>query len=274
MAVITVSRQMGSLGDGIAARVAETLGYKLVSREDIHRLAQDCDDDVKKACSLFESELPKGFRERYLFKEPSYASLFKSLNFELAAEGNVVILGRGAQVVLAGQTGVLRVRVVAPGDLREERVMERHGMDKAEAADYLRQYDQHRRSLIESIFHRSMSDWDLYDLLINTAGFDLERAASLVVAAANDWPQPADWEECRAEFNNLALAAHVESHILKKVPASPARGLAVHMPEAGKVVLTGFVQDKRTKEVAGKIAAEHPGITEVDNQLRTTDLSF
>ncbi len=274
MAIITISRKVGSWGDDIAARLADDLGYKLVTREEIHRLAQDCDDDVKKACALFESELPKGFRERFLFKDPSYTSLFKSLNYELAAAGDVVILGRGAQVVLAGKPGVLRVRVVAPAEVREKRIMERHHIDQAEAADYLRRYDHHRRSLIESIFHCSVSDWSLYDLVINTVGFDQERAAALIETAVRDWPQPADWSACEVEFRNLAMAANVESHVLKKVPVSPGHELWVEMPVKGKVVLNGFVQDKRTKELAGKVASDHEGITEVDNQLRTTELSF
>ncbi len=89
MAIITVSRKVGSWGETISKLAAEKLGYRVVTPEEFHRLAEACDSDFKKACSVFETEMPGGMIERFFLREPAYTSLFEALNFELAAGGDV-----------------------------------------------------------------------------------------------------------------------------------------------------------------------------------------
>ena len=107
MAIITISRKAGSYGEEIAAEVAKKLNYRMVTPSDVHKLAEDCDADFKRACSVFEKEVSTGFLERFFFRDPSYLSLFESLNYELAASGNVILVGRGSQFVLADHPGDL-----------------------------------------------------------------------------------------------------------------------------------------------------------------------
>ena len=96
MGVVIVSRQVGSYGDEIAALTAQKLNYQIVGREKAHELAESCDPDFKDACQLYERETPKSFWERFFLNNIAYASLFESLNYDIAAKGDVVILGRGS----------------------------------------------------------------------------------------------------------------------------------------------------------------------------------
>ena len=274
MTVVTISRQVGSFGDEIAEAVAEKLNFRLVGQEEIHALASSCDQGFKDACALFEREVPKGFMERFFFHNPAYISLFESLHFELASLGNVVIVGRGAQIVLGDIPSVLKVRVVAPLKVRINRVMEAKNMSADDAADFVNSYGHQRRALIESIYHIDLSNWALYDLIVNTNILDREAGANIVMTAVKNMAVREDAVQLKQTLKNKAFARRVESAIKKDVATTPFRNLEVRCAEPGVVVLTGFVHDKSSKEKSEKIAAGYPGVAKVENQLRTTGLTF
>ena len=274
MAVIAVSRKWGSFGDEIAALVADKLKYNLVSREQIFKSALECDDKFRDACAMFETEAPSGMWERSFFRDPSYTSLFEALNYGLAAEGNVVILGRGAQIVLAGVPGVFRVRIVAPADTRVRRISEREGLSLEEAHAFVQRYDQQRRKLVESVFNRDLSDWSLYDLVVNTEGVSRQTAAMLIELAVREMDAPEDWSVVRESMTAMSLAKMVESAIRKHVVVSPYHNLWVTSAKPGDITLQGYVQDRRGKDKALSIASNYPGVASVENKLKTTDLSF
>lgn len=274
MSVVTISRQVGSLGDEIGGLVAEKLGYELMSREGIHRLARECDLEFKDACAAFEEERGVGFWERMFYRDPAYTSLFEALNLELAAKGNVVILGRGAQIALAETPGVFHARVVAPAAIRVQRVRERMGLAAEDAMDFVRNHDKQRRALIESVYHKDLSDWSLYNLVLNTANLTAEAGAELIALAVRKMPALVEPDLVGEELARRAFAKRVESAIKKKVLTSPYREIQVRCLVEGELILEGFVQDKVSKQRAGDIAARYPGVSEVDNRLRTTELSF
>jgi cytidylate kinase len=274
MAVIVISSKIGSFGEEIAALAAEKLGYRLVTPDTIHKMGLECDPKFREACSVFETEVPPGMLGRLFFREPAYTSLFESLNYQIAAEGNVVILGcRGTQIVLRGRPGVLKVRVVAPEELRIKRLGERPGGLAGESIELLFRHEKRQRSLIESVFGVDLADWSLYDLVLNTAGIGKEKGADLVAYAVGLIEAP-DWAECRLTFERMAFAKRVESAIKHGLPAGPFRALTVTSPDGATVVLTGYVQDKRSRETAGRLASEQTGVAAVDNRLKTTELSF
>ncbi len=274
MAIITVSRKVGSWGETISKLVAERLGYRIVTPEDFHRLAEVCDPSFEKACRTFEMEMPGGMIERFFLREPAYASLFESLNFQLAAEGDVVIWGRGAQIVLADQPGVFHVRVVAPFELRVRRIMEKDSLDYDVAVGVVKRFDQQRRTMIEAIYHKDRSDWGLYDLVINTAHIANDTAANMIFEAVTKLTIPEDWEEKRKRFRDLSLAKRVESAIKLRLHTGPYRNIEADAKGPGHIILKGFVTDKRSLDLALGIAAGYPGVTEVENRLKETTLSF
>ena len=273
MAIVTISRKIGSNGEEIARGVALKLGYQYVSREDMHALAQDCDKDYAKACTLFEKEEPSGFLERFALKDPSYRSLFMALNYELAARGNVVIMGRGAQVVLADVPEVFRVRVVAPFEVRVDRIAQKLNLRPERAADYVRKHDRHRRSAVEMIFEVNLGDWSLYDLVFNTARISVDTAVELICRGVDAMPTSSDWAALQSELNNKATAGKVESSIKRHLATSPWMDIKVSVPSEGKVVLSGFTGSRPSRDEAVEIAQNFEGIKEVDNQIRLVEMS-
>ncbi len=274
MAIITISRQVGALGDVIAAIVSRKLGLDLISREKVHELALDCDPDYSDACAIYESEHGPNFLERIFFDRPSYTSLFEALTYEVASRGSVVIIGRGSQVVLRDVPGVFRARIVAPTDKRVERLMERFQVTRDEAWDYVRKYDHERRNLITTIFDRDPRDWGLYDLILNTDHFDAGPAAEVLIAAVGRMVQPRDERTLSEKLRNMAMAKRVETLIRRRVTAVIARDVEVGVETGGVATISGRIATREDKERAGEIAAQYPGITRVQNDLRITQLSF
>jgi cytidylate kinase len=274
MAIVVVSRQVGSLGDEIAAETAKRLGLKLVDQAEVHRMAKSCDSEFEKACTLYETELEPGFFERFFFSNAGHTSLFESLNLELASKGDVVIVGRGAQIVLKDVPGVFKTRIVAPREIRIRRVAEAQKVTPSEAADFVDRYDAQRRALIRTIYDKDLKDWDLYDMVLNTTNYTVETGSEIICKAVQLMPKQQDEKVLTKALGLLAFAKRVESKIKKRVTTSPYRSIEVKAGEGGAITLEGFVSDKRTREIVAEIASQVEGVTKVQNNLRTTGLSF
>ena len=274
MAIVVISRQVGSYGDKIAALVAKTLNYELVDRSKVHQVARECDPDFSNACTLYEEERKPGFFESFFFQDPSYTSLFESLTYELASRGNVVILGRGSQIVLRDLPDVFTARIVAPTDIRVQRIMKEKGVSAEEARHFIEKHDKQRRALLLSVFDRDLFDWTLYDVILNTASYDVESGAKILCEAVREKIKPTLEVELTQELKNRAFAKTVESHIKKHVVTSAYRNITVSATTEGVVTLSGFVSDPMEKARVEKLAASVQGVKEVVNDLRTTELSF
>jgi cytidylate kinase len=274
MRIVTISRQVGAYGDVIAAILARKLGLELIGRDQIHILAQSCDPEYNDVCQIYESEHGPGFFERLFLDRPSYTSLFEALTYEQAARDNVIIVGRGSQIILGDFPGVFSVRVVCPVSKRVERIMERFNLNLHEAENFIRRHDSERRSLIKAVFDRDPQDWMLYDLIINTGCYAAAEATDVVATAEEKMEHTAAEDNLQERFTSMALAKRVETMIRKKLTSVVARLVEVNADPGGKVILTGRMRDQKERDKAGRIAADHPGVTSVDNQIKVTDLYF
>ena len=81
--------------------------------------------------------------------EDAYVRLTQKVMLHLANQGNVVIMGRGSQTYLAHRTDTLHVRIVAPNEYRIQTVMERDGLNRAEAVKQIQKVDEQRRRYIK-----------------------------------------------------------------------------------------------------------------------------
>jgi cytidylate kinase len=207
MAVITLSREMGSRGDDIARGVAARLGLRLVGRELINRAAKEAGAPEVALAEIDELGL--------LGVKPSAAALrlyrekIAAVIHELAAEGNVLLVGRGGQVVLAARPHVLHVRIIAPRALRLALVQERCRVSAAVAAARIDASDVARSGFLKRHFSVRGDEPHLYDLVISMAQIDVPAAVDLVCLAVagleasqqtsdqDDPPQDAEGCECR-----------------------------------------------------------------------------
>jgi cytidylate kinase len=182
MAVITLSREMGSRGDDVARAAAERLGLRLVGRELINRAAKEAGAPEVALAEIDELGLlgvkPSAAALR-LYREKAVAVIH-----ELAAAGDVLLVGRGGQVILANQPGVLHVRFIAPLDTRLALVQARCRVPAAVAAARIEASDAARTGFLKRHFGVHGDEAHLYDLVINMAHLDVMAAVDLVCLAA------------------------------------------------------------------------------------------
>jgi len=230
MAVITLSRQLGSHGEEIATLVAKELGLRLIDAETINRAAQKA-GVPQIALTELESEGQRSLTNRMLtalrvmpglspLNEAGtvssdlpgttlpFTGLFSptvpplSTQLEgyvrmvglviqgLARQGNVLILGRGGQVLLKNDPNVLHVQTVAPLNFRIAVVMSRQGLSKRDAQNSIRASDRARSDHVRRYHGADWLDTSLYHLTINTGCVPVPVAADLIVAAQRALSEP------------------------------------------------------------------------------------
>ncbi len=101
---------------------------------------------------------------------------------QLAARGNVILVGRGANFATAGIGDGIHVRLVAPADYRARYYAQRFGISEAEAMLHNARCDAARRRYVRAHFNADIADPSAYDLVINTAHVPLAEAAEMIAA--------------------------------------------------------------------------------------------
>ncbi|MEX1194279.1 MAG: cytidylate kinase-like family protein [Dehalococcoidia bacterium] len=122
-------------------------------------------------------------REDQDISDSTYIETMTTIIHELAANGRIVILGRGAQMILADHTDALHVMCVAPAELRYTRLAERDEIGLEEAKRRAKDADGAREAFYKKFWKVDVQDPRLYDLTIDTAHLDFDQAAELVAAA-------------------------------------------------------------------------------------------
>ncbi len=182
---LTISREAGSGGAEVAMRVGQQLGWSVLDRELIQDLAARLEleprllelmDETR--VNWFSETLLNLFNSRLVLQD-SFVSML-SRGIALAAyDGKVVIVGRGANLVLPPEGG-LRVRIVAPRKLRLEALARREGLDERTAGRRLDELDESRTDFVRRHFHSDPADPRFYDLVLDVSRFGIGGSADLI----------------------------------------------------------------------------------------------
>jgi len=190
MTIITISRQLGSLGTTLGRRVAAQLGYRLVHREIIHQAASLAGAPDMALATIDELGLfglePDETQQRV------YLQAVQTVIEKLALEGNVIIVGRAGQAILQNYPGVLHLRVVAPLETRIQRIVKIHSISPQAARAQIEASDRYRSNYLKSFYQIRGDDPTRYHLIINTGQLDLEIAAEVVCTAVQKMTHPVE----------------------------------------------------------------------------------
>jgi cytidylate kinase len=185
---VTISRQVGSGGVELAHRVAERLGWQVYDRQILEEIARHTPAREAVLSRLDEREV--GWLEDTLTnllqpEDPGRAAFLQEMMrviWALGRKGRAVILGRGANWLLNARFG-LRVRAVAPLEVRVDRLAREERRKPAEARERLRVDDRERARFVRQVFGRDVEDPLGYDMIVNLALLDIEAATEAIVAA-------------------------------------------------------------------------------------------
>jgi cytidylate kinase len=266
MPVIAMTREMGSGGREVAQRVAAQMGLTVI----LHELVEhDLAERMHVPDSAVHHRLEGGatLRERWQIGSKQLARYTTVEILDLAKQGNVLIRGWGACVILREVPHVVRVRVCSPMEVRERAVMERSGLkDRSAARREIERNDAAHKRTLQVAYGVDREDPLLYDLVLNTNRNSIETCAKLVCDLAES-PEFHETDASRAFLNDKAL----ESHIRIKLGEHFTTGMGVTGVEAavngGKVVLTGTAIHTTLVADASKIVGEIAGVKEVVNRM-------
>jgi cytidylate kinase len=198
--VVTLAREYGSGGAAVAAELAQRLGFQLLDRALIVRLAASCGTDAAVVSQLdervdsfmhrlsrslwrgaFEAVAPVD--DSAVLDSDQLAARARRLIEEAAELGGCVVVGRGGQCALARRDDTLHVFVYARREARARRLRERlgPGADLEAAMDGV---DRERAACVRRHFDAEWSDRGLYDLMLNSSLGEGAVVAALVAAIA------------------------------------------------------------------------------------------
>ena len=105
---------------------------------------------------------------------------------DLYRQGDVVIIGRGANIILADTPGVIHVGLMAPLEVRLQTVMQREHMDRDEAQVFVEEVEEARIAFFRKFFKVHPNEPSMYHMMLNMEKMQPETAAEVIVHAAGD----------------------------------------------------------------------------------------
>ena len=194
--IITISRQFGSGGRGIGKLLADRLDIPFYDKELIELASKESGIDER----IFKSEgeetgrfyqvlgaigyalgSPAGGIYEYSINDQLYLVQANIIE-QLANEGPCVIVGRGADYVLADREDVLNIYLCADMDERLRRVIDEYHVEDADEA-MLCKVDKRRSNYYQYYTDRVWGKAENYDLCINTGKFDTDAIIGMIVDA-------------------------------------------------------------------------------------------
>jgi len=226
MTTITISRQYGSRGDEIIDRVCQMLGYHPFGKAEIVQAAFEAGLSALEAVDYTEDDYKvKSFLDRLFRRHTTIAQMHvwkenaagvRSVeNIDIDEEnalalvqkavraayqsGNMVIVGRGGQVILKGLANTLHVRIEADmedrihfvkNQLKQSRGTEPMGTTenvalRREAQDLISSRDAASAGYIRQFYGYDWAEPTLYDLIIDTSQVGVDMAVKSIIERAH-----------------------------------------------------------------------------------------
>ena len=191
---VTISRQAGCGALAIAEKLARYLqehsskhaaSWKVFDRNLMEKVLEDHDLPTRLAQFLPEdrvSYLEDIMADLLQTYPPSQTVILQTTEtiLKLASVGNVILIGRGGNVITSRLPNVFHVRLVAPLEDRIEHSHESYGMTKTEARNFCLREDVGRKRYLKKYFRADINDPLLYHLIINTGLVGYDDAARMI----------------------------------------------------------------------------------------------
>lgn len=199
--VITISRVSGCS----ATLIAETLAAKInklhaakktpsewrwINKEILSLVSEELKISPKQAKQLVESqqknliqEIVASFTESYYAHSIRVKNTVERVVRNIAAQGNVIIVGRASGVITSDFSRALHINLDAPPTWRATVISMKRNMSVEDAKKYMAQMDYQRNSFKEFFMNKSDEGPD-YDLTINCKSHSIEQICDIIIKEA------------------------------------------------------------------------------------------
>ena len=203
--MITISRERGSGGRSLGVYLSRELGWKLYGKEIVYEIAQRAgvaEESVAKydqetyskwnlivdslrISSHFSPDYGLNFNLSHIepeifFTEDKYLRTTQEILRNLANQPGVILLGRGSQVIFKNRKDTLHIRLVAPLEMRVQRISRGLNLSPKEAAKNVAEIDRSRANYLRDFYRVDACDSTFYHLTINTGNFDIAQTFQLI----------------------------------------------------------------------------------------------
>lgn len=258
MAILTISRQIGSVDKEITQSMADRWSYEYIDRQRVLEDMRAHGPQWEEFGKEFDEQKPSLW-ERYDRSYTGFVVLSQSIILNHALKDNVIIVGRGGNFLLRDIPYSLSVRIVAPLAQRLDVIMKRHNLSRSAAELLVSKVDKDMAGAVRLIYGKDIDDPSAYDLLFDVGVLPIQEVFTAIKTALAR-KDSLKTEEAEKELRMKALA--------KKVHA----GIATHpklfipvfdvAPGKDRLLVTGIVhtpeEHRKVGEEARRIAGPVP----------------
>ena len=167
---IAISGPPGSGTTTVAKLVAKKLNYELVSAGELFRqMARERGYSIEEFSKIAEEN-----EEIDIYIDRTQKELAES-------KENVVVEGRLSAWMVKDS---FKIYIFAPEDVRAERIAKREGKSFEKAREEMRKREEYEKRRYMKFYGINVSDWSIYHIVFNSACFDAETIADLIVEAS------------------------------------------------------------------------------------------
>ena len=260
MPLITITHQVGSLGESISRRVAEMLKVELFDDRRLKQKALEmglAKDDL----AGLDEKTPGFWDQAFSTRPERYKDLLEQVVYEIASSGQGVIVGHGSQVLLKEFSCAFHVRVHADRRMRIKRLAAQQGLEQNAARRLIRRMDERQEGFFQYAFQLALESPDLYDLVINTEKMEPRTAAALIAQAARAEDISACSIHALDTMQRFSLQHQVHALLLES--AVDVSTLEVEVPAAGVVNISGMTATQEDADRLPGIVRSVDGVSEL-----------
>jgi cytidylate kinase len=266
VSVITFSREARSGTRDLARLLADRLGYRYVTRDEITAAANGRSGlDRTPQTAESEGRAPSWVEqlgEQLSGEREAYRAALEAVVTEFAMQDNVVLVGYGAGLFLRDVRSVIRVFVVAPFEDRVARVAAEERAETERARQLVEQQDRESAAFLRYLFGIDWLDPHNWDVVINVGRVDAAPAVEMLAAYAASLVRT---EGEQVGLSRHALISRLEQ-VLLAVPDLGVERLRV-TDDAGTLVLEGHALAQEDRHRAEALVRANAPTAVLDNRI-------
>ena len=254
MPTIAIGQRIGSGGAELGALIARQLEARFLGLNDLLCEAAGSYEADPEQLRVFDTREPH-FWDWLTTDTTRLLTYFHAVILKHLAEDQVVLVSHSTPVwVPRGVGHVLRVRTVAPIEMRMKRVMEEEGLSTRQAEHRIHESDREVQARVRKMLEVDVEYPQLYDMVLNTSSAPLDTLATVVIDLAR-----AIAKSCSANSRILLNDACITSQIRAALMVHPKIGRApIEVTSSGgAVTITGESLippwDRLVRDVAAQV---------------------
>lgn len=191
---VTVSRETGAGGIQFGDLLVDYLNkfdtkrkndWRIFEKNLLEQITKEHDLPSEMAKYMPEKKISQmqDMLEQLFSLHPSEQSLIRKGSitiFHLALLGDVVLIGRGSNIITRKLGGGLHLRLIDSIEKKTKNIQDIFNISKSEAIKFIKNEDKERKLYIKKHFNSNIENPALYSLVINLNRFSTDEAVNLV----------------------------------------------------------------------------------------------